>query len=275
MFRAQLEFQQKLLKQHRQRQNDKKNKIKEFDTKQKNLQKEITRRVLAANKLQAAKLQTVVIHTGASEECAVSDQRMLDYLNHLHNIIEKAASLQSINDCVQDEHYDALRKQENIERKFSANPGLQAISDQLCTRCKGGCCVAGNEHAYLSIFSMRQQLDQNPHWSAQYLFQQYVQRISTHSMHGSCINHTSQGCALARELRSNICNAFYCDDLKALHKSNEHSTPEKLLVIQREKSYSAWANPDEANDVTDVVLIERDTVTAVDGVTGEIKYLID
>jgi hypothetical protein len=271
MFRSHLEFKRKILTQHRQRQQDKKHQIDLLELEQKKQQEAILSRVISANKLQKNEIQSVVIHKGASTESPLSESRILNYLDHLHENIEKAASLQSIDDCVQDEHYDALRKLDNIQQCFTVNPELLETSDQLCGLCKGGCCVAGNDHAYLSTFTMRQQLDQNPDWTKQDLFEKYTDLISTYSMEGSCINHTSQGCALPRELRSNICNAFYCKDLKAYQQAKQQSSSDKLLVIQRENCYSAWINPDDKNEIADVLIIEQGTVKEVNYSSGKIK----
>jgi hypothetical protein len=270
MFRSQLEFQRNLLKQHRERQQEKKRQIQQFEVQQKKDEEEILSRVLAANSHLSPDLKSIVIFQGLSAETPVPEKRILEYLNHLSLIIDEAARYQTIEDCVQDEHSDALSKQNKIENRFAANPALQKISDQLCALCKGGCCVSGNEHAYLSVFTMRQQLDKNSHWTQQDLFQQYVARISSHSMDGSCINHTSKGCALPRELRSNICNAFYCSDLKAYQQAKQSNEPENILVIQREDSYSAWANPDVQNNVVDVMLLQHDSVREVNRFTGKI-----
>jgi hypothetical protein len=271
MFHSQLEFHRKLIQQHRQRQEDKKRLIEQTIAERKKQEKEILNCVVAANTQLNSQLKSVVIHKGLSTVSCLSELRILDYLNHLSTIIEEAASYQSIDDCVQDEHFDAQRKLENIESSFSSNPELHRTSDQLCSICKGGCCVSGNEHAYLSVFTMRQQLDRNPAWTQQDLFEKYVALISPYSIDGSCINHTSKGCALPRELRSNICNAFYCDDLKTFQKENANSASEKILVIQREDSYSAWVDPEIKNEVVNVALLDNDSLTEVNCFSAELN----
>jgi hypothetical protein len=273
MFRSRVDFQRKLLEQHRSRQEEMRLRVEQIIAHQKLQEKEILSRVLAVDAQLDSQLQSVVIHKGLSSETRLSETRILDYLNHLNTIIEEAASYQSIDDCVQDEHFDAQRKLENVDSIFTENPDLRRISDQLCSICKGGCCVSGREHAYLSVFTMRQQLDRNPAWTQQDLFQQYVKRISAYSIDGSCINHTTRGCALPRDLRSNICNAFYCDDLKRYQQVNQNSEPEKILVIQREASYSPRVDPEVKNNVVNVALVDSDSVREMKYINSEIELI--
>lgn len=269
MFRSHLKFQRKLLQQRNKRQAEKKQRIEQITALHKQQEHDILQRVLAANTQLDNRIQTVVIPSGLSTVTGLSESRIHDYLQHLQTIIEEAANYDSIEDLIHDQHYEAKHKLASTESRFTDNPRLRNISDRLCTLCKGGCCISGNEHAYLSTFSMRQQMERNPLKTRDELFEQYRRFISTDTIEGSCINHRPDGCALPRELRSNICNAFYCDSLKTFQSTNQQSQPEDLLVFQRADTHSTWINPDVDNDITRLALMQHDSINEVNCESGE------
>lgn len=273
MFRSHIEFQRKLLQQHRKRNAQRKRRIEQITTLHKQQEHDLLQRVLDTNTQLDPQIQTVVIPSGLSTVTCLSKSRIHDYLQHLSTIIEDAASLHSIEDVIHDEHFNARHKLVNIEARFAANPDLRKISDRLCTLCKGGCCISGNEHAYLSTFSMRQQMERNPQMTKDELFEQYRASISTHTIKDSCINHTATGCSLPRELRSNICNAFYCDAVKTYQNANRHDQPENLVVFQREDTYSSWINLDVKNDITRLAVVHQESISEVDRANGEMNVV--
>ena len=54
-----------------------------------------------------------------------------------------------------------------------------------------------------------------------------------------CINHTEIGCALSREMRSEMCNEFYCSTIKEFNMIflQAETTPEGAIVIARSLAF--------------------------------------
>jgi hypothetical protein len=276
MFHSHLEFQRKLLRQNRERQAEHKRRIEETATRQYQQEQAVLDQMLSANfTLDRTSIQTVVIPTGKLAPAPLPDSRIDDYLQHLRNIIDQAAACQSPDDIIQDQHTAAHDKLVNVELSFAANPQLHDISDRLCGLCKGGCCVSGGNHAYLSTITMYRQMQKNPDWSTQQLFDTYRSHIGEHSMEGSCINHTATGCALPRHMRSDICNAFYCDTLKTFQDHNQQQAASQLLVIQRADTYCSWFDPDRENDISRALLLDPVFTRRVDLDNGHIDDIID
>ena len=259
-FRWQLDFQRNLLQQRRRQQAEEKQRIDALSALHKQQEQAVLQRLLTRHAHLDAGVQTVVIPRGLATVTPLSESRIENYLQHLRAIIAEAASYASIEEVVHDQHYAARHKLAELDARFADHPELRNISDQLCTLCKGGCCISGKDHAYLSAFSMRQQMEQNPGWSQDDLLERYRRLISAQTMEGSCINHTPDGCALPRELRSNICNAFYCDALKTYQKANPQGQPQDMLVIQRAAACSSAINPDLDNAITRVVYMQQNAL---------------
>lgn len=200
--------------------------------------------------------QVVVIPSGLSKLTIPAEERVNKYIEHLKQIIFEASELSDANEIIQDQHYDAHTRQLQLEQKFSKNPSLKSLSDQLCAMCKGGCCISGNEHAYLSVFTIKTLMDTNPHWTVTDILDLYISHISAQSVQNSCINQTENGCALPRNLRSDICNAFYCDPLKSCQKNMiDQKNIGKVIVIQRSNTYSSRFDLDVENKIINATVI--------------------
>lgn len=274
IFRWRLGFQRELLQKRQRRQEEEKQRIENITALHNQQEQDILQRVLTHNSQLDPRMQTIVIPSGPNQVTRLSESRRQSYLEHLQGVIEEAANCPSIDDVIHDQHYDAHHKLTDIESRFNANTELRNISDRLCALCKGGCCISGKDHAYLSTFSMRQQMERNPQWTQDELFEHYRALISTHTIEGSCINHTPNGCTLPRELRSDICNAFYCDTLKNYQRANPQGQPQEMIVFQRAAPYSSSISPDVDNDIIRVAWLQRDSISEVDCSSGEI-HLFD
>ena len=69
-------------------------------------------------------------------------------------------------------------------------------------------------------------------------------------------NHTETGCALPRALRSDVCNGFYCDSLKAYQKQSSANGLTSVLAIQRTNTNAGRFDPETENTVTNIEFIE-------------------
>ena len=105
-----------------------------------------------------------------------------------------------------------------------------ALIGSACAACRGSCCRHGGEHAFLYPDHFRRYLRDHPGTDPQALLAAYVARLPAETYHDSCVYHTAGGCALPRELRSNLCNAFLCGPLADLLEAQDKE-PAPLPVL--------------------------------------------
>src|SRR5436190_6895209 len=91
-----------------------------------------------------------------------------------------------------------------------------ALVRAACTSCRGSCCKLGEDHAFLRPATLRRFLKAHPELTRAQALQKYLDRLPEESVAGSCLYHGIRGCALPREMRSDVCNRFHCDDLEKL-----------------------------------------------------------
>ena len=104
-------------------------------------------------------------------------------------------------------------------------------------------------------------MDKHPEISTEDLLNAYLSWISAATVEDSCINQTASGCALPRELRSDICNGFYCDPVKLYQKKlsgkNELGV---VLAIQRSSTYWNRFDLGVNNEIVQTALIQEDAL---------------
>jgi hypothetical protein len=105
-----------------------------------------------------------------------------------------------------------------------------SLVGSACGACRGSCCRHGGEHAFLYPDHFRRYLRLHPGADPQQLLADYLSRLPSESYHDSCVYHTVTGCALPRELRSNLCNTFLCGGLADLMEAQEKE-PAPLPVL--------------------------------------------
>lgn len=90
--------------------------------------------------------------------------------------------------------------------------------ERVCRACRGYCCRHGAEHAHLNADDLKRRRDEFPGRTDADIADLYVGFAPRRAYRGSCIFHAATGCALPRQLRSTICQRFYCspmDELRA------------------------------------------------------------
>jgi len=100
----------------------------------------------------------------------------------------------------------------------------------VCSRCRGHCCRDGGNHAYIGAGTLAR--------VASYLgttqddvVAKYLSFVPKRSYADSCIFHTASGCALPRELRSDICTRYYCSSLIRLGRSLLESPSQPYIAV--------------------------------------------
>jgi hypothetical protein len=132
---------------------------------------------------------------------------------------------------------------------------------QLCALCGGGCCTRGGDHAYLSAATLRRFMDAQPALSGDAVVSAYLDRITSTTQAGSCINHTRAGCSLLREMRSDICNRFACAPLARVLASQRGEQPvQVVLVVRRAQDHWRRAEPMLPNGINGAAVLRESGV---------------
>lgn len=106
------------------------------------------------------------------------------------------------------------------------------LPGHMCALCGGGCCTRGSDHAYLGAPTLRRFMDAHPGMSPEAVVAAYLERMSSKTQAGSCINHTRTGCSLPRDMRSDTCNDYACDSLAQVQAAPRGQV---VLVVRRKQ----------------------------------------
>jgi len=110
--------------------------------------------------------------------------------------------------------------------------GRESLATGVCAACRGSCCRAGGDQAYLTEETMVRSLQAHPDWTLAQIMDAYLKHLPAETVLNSCIYHSAKGCGLPRDLRSSTCNRYLCGKLKNLLGSlPEHSPPPILAVM--------------------------------------------
>ncbi len=88
-----------------------------------------------------------------------------------------------------------------------------AVLGAGCGACRGNCCRGGGNHAYQGEDSMVRYLGRYPDRDDDTIIADYLGYVPSRTMSEGCVYQRSDGCALPRDMRADICNSFFCDGL--------------------------------------------------------------
>lgn len=110
-------------------------------------------------------------------------------------------------------------------------PELTALMGQACGQCRGQCCTSGGDRAYLSADTMRRFMGDHPELTPDAVLDAYLARVPAHCYRHSCVYHRPGGCNLPREMRSDVCNRFYCGGLSEFRRSLPEGAPPRAFIV--------------------------------------------
>lgn len=148
-------------------------------------------------------LPLTVIPTGPTKTVNLPPSRKQQYKQNLARVIREAFT-----EAPETEMIGSLEQCEE-----SATD--EAMIGQFCGECRGGCCVGGDDHAYVVLETIQRYRLQNPDASGDEILDAYLEHAPDESVENSCINHGPGGCSLPRDMRSLTCNQYLCPGVKA------------------------------------------------------------
>src|SRR5262249_12520054 len=95
------------------------------------------------------------------------------------------------------------------------------VARAACALCRGYCCKGGGDHGYLDERVMARVRQAQPELDARAVMRLYVERVPQAGYAGSCLFHGVTGCTLDRELRSDVCNSYFCSGLEQFARNFE------------------------------------------------------
>jgi hypothetical protein len=213
-----------------------------------------------------ANLYTLPIPCGGEVMGKPGSEKLEGYRSNLTELISKAFAIRPGEDEQTEGEADiSSGSGAETEVRASENPAYATINGQICGICKGGCCATGGNHAYIQVETILRVRRQYPDWSEEDVLQAYLSRLGPESINGSCINQTDTRCVLPVELRSDICNSFFCSGMRRLHEHMQRQgETTAILAIQRSNNNFNAFDPGFENQVLRVVLIDGDEIEEID-----------
>ena len=124
----------------------------------------------------------------------------------------------------------ARRPERLIQRPAPEPTGFTAtVLAAGCATCRGHCCKGGGDHAYIDERTMARVRRDHPDLDAGAIIRRFLARLAPRSFPGSCLFHGEHGCTLGRDLRAELCNAYYCNGLRDF--LNRTDTPERMQIV--------------------------------------------
>jgi hypothetical protein len=82
-----------------------------------------------------------------------------------------------------------------------------------CANCRGHCCLRGGTHAYLDLSTIHRYGARHPEADFRQIIEAYCRLLPGAIYEGSCVFHSSTGCTLPGDMRSNTCLNTVCGGL--------------------------------------------------------------
>jgi hypothetical protein len=160
------------------------------------------------------------------------EDRKASFREHLERTVQEAFAV-----VVPAEAPSFSPAEDNANSHGEMSPILRAG----CAVCQGRCCLQGGDQAYFTVDLVQRYRAQHPPATAQDVYREYDSRLGERTYENSCVYHQQQGCGLPRELRSDTCNSYECEELAELHREARASGEPLLLVALDGSEAVRWS----------------------------------
>jgi hypothetical protein len=186
------------------------------------------RKRLTADGTCSATAELIVLPTFDQDLIPLTEERKQKHRDHVEEVAARALAQSETNLALENDSTKAT-----TENNAAANEQFELVRQRACGLCRGNCCANGDEHGYLLPQSLLRWLPANQGWTAQRVAELYASYLPEVSHANSCVHHTSTGCALPREYRSDTCNSFICQGLTEYEINGNAAAREVVLTANR------------------------------------------
>ena len=165
----------------------------------------------------------VVIPAFTAKLVNLPERRRRNFRDHLNTLIGQAAILP---DTV-----PAADREYAASSGLGSTPEAKTVMGMACACCKGLCCEGGGDHAYLDVATVRRYMAEHPDQRPRDVLAAYMDRVGRRTYEGSCIFHQSDGCALSRDMRADLCNRHYCKALGEFRQNLPTEGPVRAFFV--------------------------------------------
>jgi len=155
-----------------------------------------------------SEIVAIIVPSNGSVLCDLPEQRVAKFRRHLEAAVAESEAL-----TLEEAEIEAQRVAA-ADRKQDPQPQFAELA--ACAACRGNCCNAGGEEAFVSAATVKLLRHRNPQMQESEILDAYLSRMPKRSYEDSCVFHAEPGCALPRELRADICNEFFCHALQRI-----------------------------------------------------------
>lgn len=181
-------------------------------------------RVMSAFPLrEPASFPLTVIPAFAAKPVNLPERRRRNFRDHLMTLIAQATAAPA-SPPIPD-------RAEGQTAAAEAPPAARAVMGMACACCKGACCKDGADHAYLTVDTIRRYRSAHPEQRPRDTLAAYLDRVGHRTCEGSCIFHRSDGCALSRDMRADLCNRHYCKALLEFQRTLPAEGPIRAFFV--------------------------------------------
>jgi hypothetical protein len=171
-----------------------------------------------------------VVPASLSRITRLPAQRRREFRNYLKELIDQAFA-RPIPQVTDSDQTAPLPGKDGASLP-DEDAGLQAASGQACACCRGSCCQGGGfTHAYLEIATVQRYRAAHPGQHPRKVLAAYMSFVGDETTEGSCVYHRTDGCSLPRDMRADICNAFYCGGLQDFRQNASSTGPVRGFFI--------------------------------------------
>ncbi len=144
---------------------------------------------------------------------------------HLEHVLQQAIA-----------HQEAV--DEGTEQPRPPLPALVPPSKEVgevmlhaCVGCRGSCCRTGDDHAYITPYTMLAYRCAHPNADIDEILDAYLSHVPKNTLQNGCVYQHATGCTLPRDMRGDTCNRFYCDGLREFEQSVVTGEPPRAFFI--------------------------------------------
>jgi hypothetical protein len=169
----------------------------------------------------------VVVPANLRRIVTLPERRKRAFREFLMQLVSQAAALRASKDYTEEGDSPIFPGEKSgsspgnpVQDSSAAQPStLEELLLRGCATCRGRCCNGGGDHAYLDVNALVHYMRRHPKQRPRHVLEAYLSRLPYKAYQNSCIYHRENGCALPREMRSNISRDFFCGALRSFQRN--------------------------------------------------------